>query len=148
MNSIPTIPPVQQGKRSPDTKTVLLVEDFIPLNDLVARYLASCGYRVLIAHNAFEARRVAEAREHIDLLLTDLNMPGLRGDELAGWFATEHPEARIVLMSYQPVMIPAVRDIGFLQKPFTLNELGAAVRIALAPLGAESARGEGASIAA
>lgn len=134
MNSIPTLPPAcQPRKRCPDAKTILVVEDFEPLCDLVARHLSSSGYHVIAAHDAAEACRMVEANEQIDLLLTDLNMPGLRGDELAAWFAIEHPTVPIILMSCQPVPLSAVRDIGFLQKPFALCELGAAVRNALGP---------------
>jgi len=133
MNSIPTLPPIcSYGKRPPGAKTVLIVDDFAPLGELIASHLSSCGYHVLVAHNAAEARDVAAGEEQIDLLLTDVNMPGLRGDELAACFAVERPGIPIVLMANEPISLAAVAGWGVLQKPFALAEVQVAVQRALA----------------
>lgn len=134
MNSIPILPPICQfGKTSPSARTILVVEDFWPLSDLVVRHLSSCGYHVLAACDTLEARRsVTSARGQIDVVLIDLNVPGLRGDELAAWFTEEYPRTRIILMSHHAVSLPDIHGSGFLQKPFALTDLAVAVRAALA----------------
>lgn len=64
--------------------TILLVDDELDLLETARDILANEGYRVLEAGNAEEALRLArETREPIDLLLTDVVMPGKHGHELA-----------------------------------------------------------------
>ena len=77
--------------RTRGEETVLLVEDEPMVLDLASRVLGSHGYRILVASNATEALQVA--REHagkIDLLLTDVVMPGLPGPELAARLENGH----------------------------------------------------------
>lgn len=144
MNSLPTLPPVETlAQTSPRERTVLIVDDFAPLCDLVARHLSSSGYHVLTAHDAVEARRIARSScgQAIDLLLTDVEMPAMGGDELAEWFTTERPQAHVLLMSHRPQASGHCRDAGLLQKPFSLDALGTAVRQALGPTARSAAGG-------
>jgi CheY-like chemotaxis protein len=101
--------------------------------DLVARHLSGIGYQVLIATSPQEAQRVVQfhAASNIDLLLTDLEMPEMRGDELAGWFAIECPKARVICMSSRPQSLPNCVGVAFIEKPFLLSSLDHEVRIAL-----------------
>jgi two-component system phosphate regulon response regulator OmpR len=108
--------------------TVLVVDDFEPLCDLIARHLADLGHHVLTAADAKSARRIVEAAplSQIDLLLTDVDMPGTNGLQLADWFARACPQAKIVLMARDEIL--PVRQRGdFLQKPFSWENLTSVV---------------------
>lgn len=133
MNSIPTIPPVYSAANtSRGCKTILVVDDFAPLCDWVADHLTKIGYRVMTANDPVEAHRMirSDAGSVIDLLLTDLNMPGMRGDKLAAWCLCERPRIRAVLMSSSQYH-PGVPGTGCIQKPFSLAQLERVVREAL-----------------
>jgi len=114
-------------------ETVLLVEDERMVRDLASRVLRGHGYRVLLASNATEALQVA--REHageIDLLLTDVVMPGLPGPELAARLETVRPGLRVLYMSGYAddsvARLGAEEGISFLPKPFSGQALAARVR--------------------
>jgi PAS domain S-box-containing protein len=115
------------------TETVLLVEDELAVRIATMEFLQSKGYTVLTASNDVEALRAAASPGvHIDLLLTDLVMPGMGGKELAERLCGEHPETRVVFMSGYPERTSTVNGLGasatFLQKPFTLATLVATIR--------------------
>ncbi len=116
-------------------ETILLVEDEDKVRDVLRRILEARGYRVLAAGSGAEA---ADLAAHfvgpIDLLLTDLTMPGLKGTEIASRLAMARPELRVLYMS-------GFRDGGLptgagsppcLQKPFSAEVLARAVRAAIA----------------
>ena len=114
-------------------ETVLLVEDEPTVLDLGARVLRSRGYQVLVASNAAEALQVA--REHagkVDLLLTDVVMPGMPGPELAARLETVTPGLRVLYVSgYADDSVTRLgteEGISFLAKPFTGEALAARVR--------------------
>jgi len=137
MNSMPTIPPLATFRAGPtQSKTVLVVDDFEPICDLVARHLSADGYRVLTANDAVEAQKIIESGvgPQIDLLLTEDEMPGLSGAELAEWFVRQRPEAKVLLMS-RCENLPESKRRACLQKPFSWETLGAAVRQAWTPHG-------------
>ena len=118
-------------------ETVLLVEDETSLRTLSRHLLEMCGYQVLEAENGPEALRISEeTRRNIDLLLTDVVMPGMSGRVLADQVTTQRPEIRVVYMSGytgQTVGQHGVLAEGsfFLPKPFTRESLAAKVREAL-----------------
>jgi len=105
--------------------TILLVEDDRAVLEIVTLLLANLGYEVVSAASAADA--ITHVRNHpaeIDILLTDLMMPGMKGRELADIVGVIDPEIKIVFMSGQfPETEP--RDIpgNFLQKPFGRKEL-------------------------
>ncbi|MCU1284703.1 MAG: multi-sensor hybrid histidine kinase [Acidobacteriales bacterium] len=119
-------------------ETVLLVEDSEDVRNLARISLTGQGYVVLEAKNAFEAMQVYQsAREPIDLLLTDMVMPGISGRELVDELHNSRPELRVVMMSgYSEKAfadsMPLPEMTSFLQKPFTRDSLLAKVREALA----------------
>ena len=80
--------------------TVLLVEDLADLRDLLRRLLLSRGYQVVCASNAEEALKLA-ATEPIDILLTDWQLPGMNGRDLAVKLLEAQPDLRILLTSGQ-----------------------------------------------
>ena len=107
-------------------KTILLAEDESLLRELGETILRQAGYKVLTAPGAEELRAlVSEYSDPVDLLLTDVIMPGLGGQELVALVKRRWPDIRILYMSgYSSEEIDNLdRDAGFLQKPFTPGEL-------------------------
>jgi two-component system, cell cycle sensor histidine kinase and response regulator CckA len=96
------------------------------------------GYEVLEAENGEAALQLCSKHQgEIDLVLTDLVMPGISGHQLAGELAQRHPEIKMLFMSGYTEDSAARRDIllkgsAFLQKPFSVGDLSNAVQQALA----------------
>ena len=81
-------------------ETVLIVEDEDILRKLLVQILESIAYKVLQAPNGTEAIAVAQGyADRIDLLLTDVEMPGMNGSELAKQLELHNPEMKVLLMS-------------------------------------------------
>jgi PAS domain S-box-containing protein len=120
------------------TEKVLLVEDEPAVRNVTRAQLESLGYRVIACANAAEALQVVEAlSEPVDLLLTDVVMPGMNGRELAARIAERQPGLRVLFTSgYGEEVIArhGVLETGvlLLQKPFALSRLASLVREALA----------------
>jgi PAS domain S-box-containing protein len=118
-------------------ETVLIVEDHDGLRRLAERLLVKGGYRVLLAENASEALRTAkEFAGSIDLLLTDVVMPGIDGMTLARQLNGLRPSTQVLFMSGYTGDDMATHgalsaDVPLLQKPFTRDALLQAVRSAL-----------------
>jgi two-component system, cell cycle sensor histidine kinase and response regulator CckA len=116
------------------TETVLLVEDADAVRALAARTLRRAGYSVLEARNAADAIRVSdEQKVAIDLLVTDVVMPGASGPELARQLATRRAGLRILFTSGFPgddfIRRGLINETTpFLQKPFTPDALSRMVR--------------------
>ena len=80
--------------------TVLLVEDEPILRDLMRRMLEKHDYRVLVAENGASAVDVARAQtEGIDLLITDIVMPGIDGFDVADQLTDIHPTLRVLFLT-------------------------------------------------
>jgi PAS domain S-box-containing protein len=115
-------------------ETVLLVEDEESVRELVRVTLASRGYNVLEAENGECGLRVAETfKEHIDILVTDVVMPGIGGRELAKKLLLLRPGISVLYLSgYTEDAVVTHGALGpstaFLQKPFTLQNLAKKVR--------------------
>jgi two-component system cell cycle sensor histidine kinase/response regulator CckA len=106
--------------------TILLAEDESLLRELGETILCQAGYRVVTAPGAAELRLLlAEHCEPVDLLLTDVLMPGLSGQELVALARKRWPQVRVLYMSgYSNDEIELLDpEAGFLQKPFTPTEL-------------------------
>ncbi len=118
------------------TETLLLVEDQDALRELLCRALRQLGYRVLEAASGAAALVVLGELE-VDLLVTDVVMPGLSGRELADRVVAFHPGVGVLFMSgYTSDVLGrhGVLDPGvhLIQKPFTSRELAVRVREVLA----------------
>jgi len=119
------------------SETVLLVEDEEAVLKLSTAMLESLGYAVLAARNKDQAlRQAAEYQGHIDLLLTDVVMPGMNGKELSERILAVRPEIKCLYMSGYTADVIArqgVLDEGvkFISKPFSLRALAAKLREAL-----------------
>jgi two-component system, cell cycle sensor histidine kinase and response regulator CckA len=108
--------------RARQTETVLVAENDTALRKLVAAILHRAGYHVLSAGGGKEAvAAAAKSAGGIDLLVTDIVMPGMGGAELYAWLKTERPNLRVLfisgLMNREPL------EGAFLKKPFTPGEL-------------------------
>lgn len=104
--------------------TILVVEDNVSLLGMVADFLADCGYRVRRATDGVEAKKIIEAQSGaMDLVVTDIEMPRLRGDDLAVWVRETHPGLPVLLMSSATPEAPGTRLLPYLAKPFHLAEL-------------------------
>jgi len=80
--------------------TVLVVEDEILVRTVIAAFLRDCGFDVIEAGNADEAIRVMGAGIRIDIVFSDVNMPGsMDGFGLAQWLRQERPDLKIILTS-------------------------------------------------
>jgi len=116
------------------SETVLLVEDEAALRSLAQEILRDQGYKVIAAGSGAEALDLARSHPApIDLLVTDVVMPGMDGRELADRLGPVHPETRCLFMSGytdDAVVRRGVREEGmpFLQKPFTIDALALKVR--------------------
>ena len=115
------------------TGTVLLVEDEPALRQLVHRFLSRAGYRVLAAANGVEALALFSGEAGaVDVVVTDMLMPGMSGVELARELDERAPGISVLFMSgyaREDAAIPASRPgSAFLAKPFTLPELTAQLR--------------------
>jgi len=116
------------------TETVLVVEDSDDLREIVDRILSKTGYKVMAAANGAAALAMAgEYTGRIDVLLTDLIMPGMLGTELAPRLLMSRPDLRVLYMSgfAHPVLGSTgtvTGDVALLDKPFTEPTLLAGVR--------------------
>ncbi len=112
--------------------TILVVDDEEMLRAFIARALLRNGYEVLTASDGPEALGICERRHaEIDLLLTDVTMPRMTGDELAAKASENWPEIRTLIISGYAVERRNRRN-NFLMKPFTVDELAGKVRQVLA----------------
>jgi two-component system, cell cycle sensor histidine kinase and response regulator CckA len=115
-------------------ETVLVVEDEEPLRRLTRRILESRGYTVLDAANGEEAiRALASAPNRVDLLLSDVVMPGMSGRELVERLLPVYPWLRVLFMSgytEDTMLQHRVAELGIavVEKPFTRDDLALAVR--------------------
>ncbi len=127
------------------TETIMVVEDDPGVRELVRLMLEANGYLVLAVEDAAEATRVcAEGARRVDLLLTDVVMPGINGRALAERLGELSPDMRVLFMSgYSDEAVHRHGQItataAFLEKPFTERALALKVREVLdAPNGARA----------
>jgi PAS domain S-box-containing protein len=115
-------------------ETLLVVEDEPAVLKVVRRALEVCGYRVLSAGSADEALALLrEPASRIDLLVTDMMMPGMTGRELVAEAMARRPGLRVLLLSGHAADVVSGVELAeegheFLQKPFPPSELALRVR--------------------
>ena len=110
-----------------------MVEDADGLREPTRRLLQRQGYTVLVAQNADEAFQLFEQNPSIDVVLTDVVMPGTSGPELTSRLVERRPGLKVIYMSgytdeaivQHGVLKPG---IAFLHKPFTSEALGRKIR--------------------
>ncbi|MEE8178065.1 MAG: ATP-binding protein, partial [Acidobacteriota bacterium] len=110
-------------------ETILLVEDSDPVRELLFQCLQDEGYTVLAASQSAEAIQIAEKKQQkIDMLLTDVIMPGMSGPDLAQIILKDHKDIKVLYLSGysdHPLVLQGTSKpkISFLAKPFTLEAL-------------------------
>jgi len=114
--------PLLQG-----SETILVVEDEVAVREMIERGLQAQGYRVICAGSAEEAQELfRQSDPPIDLLLTDVVMPGQSGPDLYTQLESESPELRVLFISGHSEQFKEKGKGGgtpFLQKPFRVSDL-------------------------
>ena len=139
-----TVPAEELARGS---ESVLVVEDDPVVRELAVRTLRDAGYAVIEAAGADEARSAASSIGRLDLILSDVVMPGDGGPAIVRSIRGGHPEVRVLYMSGYAVGTLTTEgglapDTPFLPKPFTPVSLAQAVRVALDAPGPRPATGE------
>jgi PAS domain S-box-containing protein len=119
----------------PGHETILVAEDEAVVRDMVVAVLERTGYRVVVASTGEEAVRLIDRMgEEIDLLLSDVVMPGMSGPDLYDRARRTRPDLKAIFMSgYTALAIgrPIPAGITLIEKPFSATRLNEAVRKAL-----------------
>jgi CheY-like chemotaxis protein len=116
------------------SETILLVEDEASVREITALLLVSLGYQVKEASSGQEALHLAQGnREKIDLLMTDVLMPGMSGNEVAEVLRASDAGLKVLFLSGHSGDTLARHgvvhtEVAFLQKPFTLDALSRKLR--------------------
>ncbi len=118
--------------------SILVVDDEDAIRTLICHFLEGEGYEILLSSNASDALRFAlTSRQRFDLLLVDIQMPGMYGIELAQRLRQEWPGVPVLLISGMVEereargQLSSSGPVQFLAKPFTLAELRQSVATAL-----------------
>jgi CheY-like chemotaxis protein len=112
-----------------ETKTVLVVDDEPSVLTVINEILTPLGCRIILAETGEEALEISlDLAAKVDLLVTDIVLPHMKGYELAKCFSKKYPETKILYMS--GFVSPAIseteymtRKKAFIQKPFSPKEL-------------------------
>jgi two-component system cell cycle sensor histidine kinase/response regulator CckA len=115
--------------------TILLVEDEPMVRSVAERALTRHGYKVLTADNGEEALEILERGDPIDLLISDVVMPGMDGPSVVREARKNRPELKILFMSgYAEEQLRKsidIENVNFLPKPFSVTDLAEATRRAV-----------------
>lgn len=116
---------------------ILVIEDEVSIQKLIAMNLTAGGYKVLVAGTGEEGFRLAQ-REHPNLILLDLRLPGMSGWDVLALLKADRKLQKIpVIITTATVpqneehKFPSMRTAGYLIKPFDINELLRKVKQAL-----------------
>jgi DNA-binding response OmpR family regulator len=120
-----------------DSPTVLVVEDEVLIRIAIADYLRECGYRVLEAGSGDEAVAVLKTDIRVDVVFTDVTMPGtLNGFGLAQWVRVERPGVRVILTSGITRTAQQAHNLcahgPIMEKPYNQGEVNRRIRALLA----------------
>jgi PAS domain S-box-containing protein len=130
----PEAAPAEAGTARPRGRgeTVLVVDDNEDIRVSTARILQRAGYSTLEAASGVEARRLLEKTpDGVDLLLTDVVMPGMSGPELGSYTANRTPDTSVLYMSGYAESAECLGEAPLLEKPFEADGLLAAVASSL-----------------
>ncbi len=126
---------MEAARHEPPATRIMVVEDDVAVRSLVRVLLLRRGYSVLEASDGQDAFDVIERLDQpIDLLITDIVMPRMRGDALANLIRTHQPGVRVLMMSgyvADPDVAAELTPAPFLHKPFSPDELLRAVHSTL-----------------
>jgi len=130
--------PFARAKKPSEPPLALIVDDEPAVLDIAARVLRSSGYRTVTAANGFDALALLAGANHIDVLVTDLVMPSMNGDELSRRIRSDAPDLPVLYLTGFADRLFAERQLlwdgeAFLEKPFTPAGLTEAVNLLLSP---------------
>lgn len=113
--------------------TILVAEDEVLIRLVLAEYLRDCGYRVLEAANASEAIQILTEEIQVDILFTDVQMPGeINGFGLAKWTRQHRPEIQVIVTSGHEQAAHKASDLcddePYIKKPYDPAGLAAEIR--------------------
>lgn len=115
------------------SKPLLLVDDEPALLELLTKYLERMGYQVESCLTAEDAlRRFDEDPTRFALVLTDLTLPGMKGDAMLDKMRERNPGLRAILSSGYPYA-PRTRKTAFLQKPYMPKMLAETIQKLVGP---------------
>ncbi|HEX4737603.1 MAG TPA: PAS domain S-box protein [Allosphingosinicella sp.] len=125
--------PAREAPAARAGATILVVEDNDHVRDFAMSLLDELGYRVLAAESAEEALVLIERGEPIDVVFTDVVMPGLNGVDLAKIAREKRPDLPVLLASgySEEIVAGAGASFDFLRKPYDAGSLDEAIRNAL-----------------
>ena len=132
------VPPRPAEQASPLTpEVILLAEDNDDLREVMRIFLDVMGYAVIACADALVAADVFHSGRHVDLLLTDIEMPGKSGVELARELRTLRPHLPVLIVSAALISSDLTREMRssnwlFLSKPYSFPDLLVTVRALLA----------------
>jgi len=116
-----------------DRPIVLVVDDEAPIRQIERRLLEQAGYQVIDAAGAAEALALLHDGQEIDLLIADLEMPGVSGDEMVRRIRAERPDLKVLYVTGYIDRLMDARPLwdgeAFLDKPFSMNGLVEAVSL-------------------
>jgi CheY-like chemotaxis protein len=115
---------------------ILLAEDDAATRDLVERALSTDGHKIVVTQDGAEALEKLRSGQAVDLLISDVQMPGVDGIELVEKALAERPKLRVILMSGFSDELGRAdhlkgRIARVISKPFTLEQIRAAARSVL-----------------
>lgn len=116
--------------------TILVVEDELMVRLPIAEYLRDCGYHVLEAGNAAEAIAAVAAAGAVNIVFSDVRMPGnMNGLDLARWFRAHHPKVPVLLTSGyvpNPSSQPAcLSGSDLIEKPYSQAQVAGRIEALL-----------------
>lgn len=121
--------PMANEKQQKGHETILLAEDEEGIRSMTRTYLENLGYKVLEASSGQQALKISrDYSERIDLLLSDILMPGMRGDELARHVHHERPTIHTIFISGYANAHELNTSSTVIEKPFAFPELGNKIR--------------------
>jgi two-component system cell cycle sensor histidine kinase/response regulator CckA len=126
---------MQSKNEAPASRTVLIVDDEPAMRTLERRILENLGYSVLEAGNGTEMVEQLAGGAQFDLLIADLDMPVVRGDEMARRIRRSRPDLPVLYVTGHVDWLKAGRPLGegeaFLAKPFSSAALQEAIELLL-----------------
>jgi len=123
------------GRRWQSAHTVLIVEDEASVRYSLSQYLEWCGFNVLQAESGLGAINQIKQNPRLDLVFTDVVMPGVMdGVALAAWIATHHPNLIVMAATDDPDRLDAIRTLCgqyAFQKPYEMRHIAGKMHEAL-----------------
>ena|ERR1700691_1884355 len=108
-------------------RTILVVEDEDMIRSMVVEAIRALGYEVIEQREGISAKYILESKAEIDLLVSDVILPGVNGFRLAEIALTQRPSSKIVLMTgYTPSPLPSrlsEAGVTIMHKPFQIDDL-------------------------